>query len=525
MTGARGFRTMALTHLNALTSPVDDRQLRALQIALKDLSPTQIAWVSGYLAGLSGQAAPAAVEHAPAATVSLLYGSQTGNAKAVAERLGARALGQGMEIRVRSMGDFGPRRLTKERLVLFLVSTHGEGEPPDSAQALHAFLHDPRAPRLEQLSYAVMGLGDSSYEHFCRTAVDFDHRLAELGARRILPLQCCDLDYAADSERWSADVLERLTQLAPARPSNVVSLPGARPSPPPTVAKDTPYPATLLENRRITTQDAVADVRHLALSIDPSVLSYQPGDALGIWFHNDPALADAVLTTLGLDGEAPVRLADAELGLRQTLIERLELTQLHPASVRAWAELAQTPDLTELATDAAALRAYASERQLIDLIADHPARVEAEALAGLLRPLQPRLYSIASSQAECEDEAHLTVAVRRYQAHGRDHLGGASGFLGERVGERDSVRVYIAELALVGKGPGRYNLMFGGDGIGTRLNRLYRENLDETAILAEIDGLFGRFAESRQPGERFGDYLIRDGLVRAVVNPAEDFHD
>ena len=186
---------MALTHLNALTSPVDDRQLRALQIALKDLSPTQIAWVSGYLAGLSGQAAPSAAEHAPAATVSLLYGSQTGNAKAVAERLGARALGQGMEIRVRSMGDFGPRRLIKERLVLFLVSTHGEGEPPESAQALHAFLHDPRAPRLEQLSYAVMGLGDSSYEHFCRTAVDFDRRLAELGARRILPVQCCDLDY------------------------------------------------------------------------------------------------------------------------------------------------------------------------------------------------------------------------------------------------------------------------------------------------------------------------------------------
>ncbi|NEX20698.1 assimilatory sulfite reductase (NADPH) flavoprotein subunit [Thiorhodococcus mannitoliphagus] len=436
---------MALTHLNALTSPVDDQQLRALEIALKDLSPTQIAWVSGYLAGVSRDALTTAATPTPAGTISLFYGSQTGNAKAVAERLGERLLGQELDVQVRSMGDFGPRRLTKERLVLFLVSTHGEGEPPDSARALHAFIHDPRAPRLEQLSYAVLGLGDSSYEHFCRTAVEFDRRLAELGARRILPLQCCDLDYQPDTQRWSADVLERLAQLAPARPSNVVALPGGRPSPSRAIGKDAPYPATLLENRRITTRDAVADVRHLALSIDPSALSYQPGDALGVWFHNDPALADAVLATLGLDGETPVRLADGELGLRQAMIERLELTQLHPASVRAWAGLAKADTLSALATDAAALRAYAGERQLIDLIAAHPARVDAETLVGLLRPLQPRLYSIASSQAECEDEVHLTVSVRRYQAHGRDHLGGASGFLGERLGEHEPVRVYVAE--------------------------------------------------------------------------------
>ncbi|WP_200333026.1 flavodoxin domain-containing protein [Thiocystis violacea] len=215
---------MALTHLNALTSPLDDRQLHALQTALKELSPTQIAWVSGYLAGVSRDAVPTAAAPTPAGTISLFYGSQTGNAKAVAERLGERLLGQELDVQVRSMGDFGPRRLTKERLVLFLVSTHGEGEPPDSARALHAFIHDPRAPRLEQLSYAVLGLGNSSYEHFCRTAVEFDRRLAELGARRILPVQCCDLDYAADSERWSADVLERLAQLAPARPSKLATL-------------------------------------------------------------------------------------------------------------------------------------------------------------------------------------------------------------------------------------------------------------------------------------------------------------
>ncbi|WP_296804947.1 assimilatory sulfite reductase (NADPH) flavoprotein subunit [Thiocapsa sp.] len=442
---------MALSQLNALTSPVDDHQLRALQVALKDMSPTQIAWVSGYLAGIGGRGPTAPAEPKAVETITILYGSQTGNAKAVAEQLGSQALGQGMDVRVISMGDFSPRKLTKERWVLLVVSTHGEGEPPESAFALHAFVQDQGAVRLEQLRYAVLGLGDSSYEHFCRTAVDFDRRLAELGAQRILPLQCCDLDYRPDTERWSTDALNRLNAIAPRRAGNVVAMPGlrshqeqsqnqARP-----YDKDNPYPATLLENRRITTPDAVADVRHLALAIDPGALHYRPGDALGVWVKNDPALADAILAGVGLEGETRIRLGDEEIDLRRALIERLELTQLHPTTVRAWSERSCTPELKALATDAATLRAYSGERQLIDLVSDHPAPIDAPALVALLRPLQPRLYSIASSQAEYEDEVHLTVSVVRYQAHGRDHLGAASGFLSERLGRNEAVRVYLAE--------------------------------------------------------------------------------
>ncbi|WP_373506695.1 assimilatory sulfite reductase (NADPH) flavoprotein subunit [Thiocapsa sp.] len=446
---------MALSHLNVLTSPVDEHQLRALQVALQDMSPTQIAWVSGYLAGLGGKTVPVPVEPRAAETITILYGSQTGNAKSVAEQLGERALAQGVQARVLSMGDFSPRKLSKERWVLLVVSTHGEGEPPESAYALHAFVQDKNAPRLEHLRYAVLGLGDTSYEHFCRTAVDFDRRLAELGAQRILPLQCCDLDYRPDTERWSTDALNRLNALAPRKTGNVVAMPGLRVSQEPghqdghhkarAYDKENPYPASLLENRRITTRDAVADVRHLALAIDPDALRYRPGDALGVCVKNDPTLVDAILNRAGLDGETPVRLGDEALDLRHALIERLELTQLHPTTVRAWSELTDAPALKALATDAAGLRAYAGERQLIDLVSDHPAPIDASALVALLRPLQPRLYSIASSQAEVEDEIHLTVSVVRYEAHGRDHLGAASGFLGERLGREEPVRVYLAE--------------------------------------------------------------------------------
>ena len=230
---------MALTHLNSLIASneaPDAGSLGALQSAMSSLSPWQIAWVGGYLRGLCDQTAPATEGPAqtPASTlsISLLYGAQSGSAGALAESLAVRARAQGLQVRVRSMANFGPRRLIKEALVLFILGTQDEGEPPESAQPLHALLHDPRAPRLDGLRYAVLGLDAASGTHGCRTAADFDRRLAELGARRILPLQCGGSDQATDTERWSADVLERLAQLTLATPGGVAAAPVAHPGQP-----------------------------------------------------------------------------------------------------------------------------------------------------------------------------------------------------------------------------------------------------------------------------------------------------
>lgn len=443
--------------------PLPAPQLTALDAALRGLSPTQLAWVSGYLAGLAQAGAPATSESPPGApardptpTVTILHGSQTGNAKAVAERLGVSAGERGLAVRTLSMADLSPRRLAKESLVLMVVSTHGEGEPPETAYALHQFLLAADAPRLPGLRYAVLGLGDSSYEHFCRTAVEFDRRLAELGAERLLPLQCCDLDYQPVCERWTDDALSRLTVVIgrrdDARPASGTATwsrpngesanptgPAAGPPNDLAASRDHPLPATLLENRRITTPEAVADVRHLALGIDPERLTWQPGDALGVWFRNDPGLVDAVLAETRLDGAAAVTLDGRDCDLRTALSDHLELTLLHPTTARAWLTL----DGTEPPA-AAELRTWAAARQFIDLLVAHPRRTDADGLVRLLRPLTPRLYSIASSQVATEDEVHLTVSVVRWQGHGRDHLGGASGFLAGRLGSGGEVPVYVA---------------------------------------------------------------------------------
>jgi sulfite reductase (NADPH) flavoprotein alpha-component len=437
---------LALRGLEPMSSPLDARQLRALNDALTGLSPAQLAWVSGYLAGLSGLALPAAA-NAPEAspTLTVLYGSQTGNARRVAESLSAQATARGLAVRVVSMGDYKPRELARERFVLIMISTHGDGEPPESARDFHAFVHGKRAPALGELRYAVLGLGDSSYEHFCRTAQELDQRLSELGAQRVLPSECCDVDFAGPADAWTGRALDVMVEQLPAQRAEVVALPGVHLVRANRPERDNPYRAALLEQRRLTTDDAVSDVRHLAFAADPQQLRYTPGDALGVWFRNDPALVEQVLGTTGVDADAAVTVGGTELRLADALLDRLELTQLHPRVVHAWSQLTGDPRLQDLVADKALLRAYAAARQPIDLLADFPACPQPADLAAALQPLQPRLYSIASSQAECPDEVHLTVAVVRFHVHGRDHLGGASGFLAERLGVDATASLYLVE--------------------------------------------------------------------------------
>lgn len=464
-------------------SPLHDLKLQRLVQAIRGYSPEQLLWSSGYLAGLAAARCAPAWEPAPepaarsgtARRLTILYASQTGNARTVAEALGREAASRRIPHRVVSAADFRPRDLAKERLLLLAISTQGEGEPPESAHELHRALFAPGAPNLEHLRFGVFGLGDSSYAQFCQAGRDFDRRLEELGARRLLDRVDADLDFSAVSQGWIPQALERVeSELAETlgeaqaplavRDAAVVPLRAAAQI---RHNRDHPFRATLLDNRPLTTPDAVTEVRHLVLRIDPQALAYAPGDALGVRFRNDPALVDRVLDATGLAAEAPVELDGMRLSLAEALQERLELTRLHPTLVAAWSGMAEHPGLAALVQDPEALRTYCRQRQVVDLATAWPIRPEAQTLAERLQPLQPRLYSIASAPAETEDEIHLTVGVLRYRLDGQERLGGASGFLAERRRAGDPLDVYVAEnpafrlpadgdtpLVLIGAGTG-----------------------------------------------------------------------
>ncbi len=443
---------MLLSSLVAQASPLSESQLTQLQGLLSQLNPIQQAWVSGYLAAnaqLAGQlpAGSSAAVVAPAASLTILYGSQTGNARHVAADIGNAASAQVYQVKVQDLAEYKNAHLKNERFLVIVTSTYGEGEPPENAISFYNFLFSKKAPQLAELHYAVLGLGDTSYEFFCKTAQDFDERLAALGAKALLSRADLDVDYAADAKKWQEALLKTLvphfqqanTSSAAAPAPSVSSAAGQ------SYSKQQPFAAELYTNQKITGRDSTKDVRHIELSLAGSGLTYLPGDALGVYFNNDPALVRELLLLTGIASDTPVTLDEQQLSISQALTEHLELTQSYPAFVSRYATAIGHAELQTLAADKVALRQYLAERQIIDIVRDYPGTLSAQQLTDALRKQQPRLYSIASSQAEVEDEVHLTVGVVRYDAHGFPHLGGASGFLAERLAEGESIKVFVEQ--------------------------------------------------------------------------------
>lgn len=426
-------------------TPLSDEQQRQLSQALSTLNTQQLAWVSGYLYGLSQAGSQPAVTGAAAATPSgsltILYGSQAGNAKGVASAIKAQAEARGLPVTLTSMADYKPKQLKKETHLLVVVSTYGEGEPPESAVDLYEQLKKGKVGKLEGLKFAVLGLGDSSYEFFCQTGKDFDSLLTKAGADRVHELASLDVDYQDAAKAWGEQALNAIAATLSAGPagssvaSAVQQAVGHS-----QYSKENPFPARLSVNQKITGRDSTKDIRHIEISLEESGIRYQPGDALGIWFDNDADLVGEVLALAHLSGDE----ATARGSLREVLSRELELTRLHGGFITGLAEISDNAALKDLAGDKAQVNALVASAQVVDVLKRFPTALTAEQLLGLLRPLTPRLYSIASSQSEVEEEVHLTVGVVRYpQEDGTVRSGAASSYLADRLPEDAEVRVFV----------------------------------------------------------------------------------
>ncbi len=434
------------------SSALDASQLALLQQTTANFSSLQLAWASGYLAAKSEQGGSVQLAPAPVAaakTLTILYASQTGNAKGVAKQLEQTAKDAGITVNLKNVADYKNKSLKAETHLLIVASTNGEGEPPDDAIEFHEFLLGKKAPKLPNLSYSVLALGDSSYEFFCQTGKEFDERLQVLGAKQVAPRLDCDVDYDSDSARWTLSIVDslkdELTQTDAGFPS-VVDLPltaGAVSQ----YSKQNPFAAEFLVSQKITGRDSAKDVRHIEIDLGESGLTYQAGDALGVWFENDEHLVTELLTQLSLTAKEIVSLniggETQEINLKEALITQLEITQTAPAFIEFWAKLSHNEQLLAVASDKNTAREFAGNHQIIDVVSLAKAEVSAQELVDNLRKITPRLYSIASSQAEVEEEVHLTVGVVSYDVNGQPRLGGASGYLAQRLEEGQKVRVFV----------------------------------------------------------------------------------
>ncbi|MGP7884080.1 NADPH-dependent assimilatory sulfite reductase flavoprotein subunit, partial [Raoultella planticola] len=347
-------------------------------------------------------------------------------------------------VKLVNAGDYKFKQIASEKLLVIVTSTQGEGESPEEAVALHKFLFSKKAPKLEGTAFAVFGLGDTSYEFFCQSGKDFDSRLAELGGERLLDRVDADVEYQPAAAEWRARVVEVLKSRAPVAAPAQGATSGAvndiHSSP---YTKEAPLTATLAVNQKITGRDSEKDVRHIEIDLADSGLRYQPGDALGVWYQNDPALVKELVELLWLKGDEPVTVDGKTLPLAEALEWHFELTVNTANIVENYATLTRSETLLPLVGDKAQLQQYAATTPIVDMVRFSPAQLDADALIGLLRPLTPRLYSIASSQAEVESEVHITVGAVRYDIEGRARAGGASSFLADRVEEDGEVRVFI----------------------------------------------------------------------------------
>lgn len=429
---------------------LNPEQWNLITQAIAPLSREQLNWVSGYMAGLASVSSPVsaapnvtAVAEQPALSFTVMYGSQTGNAKGIAQSLHKQLTDTGVPSVLVSMADYKPRQIKNETHLALVVSTHGEGDAPDDAIEFHEFLASKKAPKLPGLNYSVLGLGDSSYEYFCQTGKDFDNRLASLGATALAERVDCDVDYEAAVNDWSAKLVDVAKQSLLSQSADVVPIASAVKPNISKYTKQNPFQAPLLLAQKITGRHSIRDIQHIELALEGSGLSYQAGDALGVWFKNDPLMVDEILALVSVDPETIIEHNSNSLTVRQALIDNFELTVSYPGFVKAYAAATESAALSELLSEPSALRAFLADRQIIDIVRQYPSELAAQSLVNALRPLTPRLYSIASSQAEVEDEVHLTVAHVDYEYSGKRHQGGASGFLSSRLEEGQEVGVYI----------------------------------------------------------------------------------
>jgi sulfite reductase (NADPH) flavoprotein alpha-component len=446
--------------LQVTNSPFNQDQAELLNRLLPSLTETQLIWLSGYLAALPRTASPVtiseSVQAVPTASaiskeVTVLFGSQTGNGQRLAKGLTKQLEEQGFQVSMSSMSEFKTNNLKKVRNLLILVSTHGEGDPPDNALPFYEFLHSKRAPQLEDLQYSVLALGDSSYEFYCQTGKDFDRRLEELGGKRLSPRVDCDLDFDEPAAEWIKNVLGALNDKTGV-PANAaeVTMAGEKAllTDQQAYSRTSPFAAEVLENLNLNGRGSNLETRHLELSLEGSNLQYEPGDCLGIYPENHPDLVDNLIEEMGWKPEeiVPANKKGDELPLREALLRSYEITVLTKPLLEQAAQLSSSTGLRELVEPGheEELRTYLSDRDLLDLVRDFSLKgAPAREFVSILRKMPARLYSIASSSIANPDEVHLTIRTVRYEAHGRDRYGVCSIQCAERLQLGDSLPVYV----------------------------------------------------------------------------------
>ncbi len=456
-------------NLSITNSPFTEGQATQINELLQTLTPEQKVWLSGYLVAnqqltsgtsetqgsqigaISKDTETMLQQNEPTIqpekrAITLLYGSETGNAQGLAEIFEERLSNIGHNVTLKAMDEFKPKSLKNVEDLFIITSTQGEGDPPDNAAELHEFIHGRKAPKLEGVRFSVLALGDQTYEFFCQTGRDFDKKLEELGAERLYERVDCDVDYEEDAEKWMANVINTIDSAPEGTQSEQVVSETIKSAKEKKYSKANPYQAEVLENINLNGRGSNKETRHIEFLLDNFGEEYEVGDCLVVLPQNDPALVELLISTLGWDPGDQIQISEDgdTISLEEALTSYFEITKLTKPLLQNAAAYFDNEALEDKVQDSEWIQNYIEGRDFIDLLNDFPPEeLEPEDLYQILRKLPPREYSISSSYQSLPDEVHITVGAVRYNTHGRDRSGVCSVQFAERIQPGDTVPIYL----------------------------------------------------------------------------------
>lgn len=488
-----------------------EHRLKAFQDLITQSSREELIWMNGFIAGLvsaesNGTGAPAETQAAPRVNkISILFGTETGNSKKVATEFATQAKKRGINVKLSSIDQYRITDLVKEEYTFLVISTQGDGEPPVTAKKFYDHIHQ-QPLSLDKMKFGVLALGDSSYPMFCKAGEDVDSQLNKLGAKRIVPLQKCDTEYAEEAALWFSQVMKALSD---GGSSATAPAPARKPK-----GKKN-YTGTILTNLNLNDRGSNKQTHHIEIAVDEEI-SYEPGDSIGLIPHNKKELVENILALTGADPDSQIEFRKERYTLVDALTRKINIIHLPERVVKQYAAVIQQ-EIPDTRID------------LIDLLRIYPVKDAAqfEQVIPILEPIAPRLYSVSSSPEAHSGEVHVTVARDKFSINGEIKYGLCSDFLSQLepdstidfyvhkntqfklpAADKDVImigpgtgiapfRSFLAERDATGAG-GRNWLFFGDQCFVTDF--LYQteiQNWADTGVLTNVHLAFSRDQKSR----------------------------